>query len=316
MTKGMKWTVALGLLLSLSWSIGASFYMLGKAHDEADKTANLGYSVCLERVRQDLSKDDCDKERERNRAQYLEFATDQMLVVAILPLPFAWLASISLFAIVRALLIGLRASLSWKEMTWPTRVLVLSCAMFCSLSLLVAVLALSVLVLSTRVPVSPGESLLVIQYSPGEVEVSGSWQDEEEPKAEWMRQPIQSSKIRCSRNSGICTEAKATVYISDDGFKSLFVSTEQYEISSWTDSQIAYADDGLCRQARFTIDLVTKAVTGAEVPIEPAPKQCEELTARPSLKRKRMVDGIDVYFEEQRRARPWPLRIVGALFGG
>ena len=82
----------------------------------------------------------------------------------------------------------------------------------------------------------------------------GTWTSEPQGQAP----PVQTSEIRCIKQLMICTEA--TALVSDGGV--LNVISDSYDVADWQESRIVYKNDAECVNYVYTMDFLTKSVTG------------------------------------------------------
>lgn len=89
-----------------------------------------------------------------------------------------------------------------------------------------------------------------------------------------------------------------------------------YDIQSWTQDAIVLRREDLCSLDIFTIDLNTKAVTGAGQPANQDSEYCK--TYGNDSKKEwgfQLSKGFDVYWGLKQKARPFPLRVIQTMFG-
>lgn len=124
----------------------------------------------------------------------------------------------------------------------------------------IGTLSLTGAVIHSRVPVALSIFSDVLQIGPDQVKATGTWVIERSEQAD----PLQTTEIRCERTLRRCTSAAARVI---NGWQTLMqVEIDIYEISEWGASRIVFVDENpTCVRYVYTIDLLTKSVTGRRV---------------------------------------------------
>jgi hypothetical protein len=108
-----------------------------------------------------------------------------------------------------------------------------------------------------KVRVSPSPCGNVIKTGENLVTVEGTW-TRTDLADDAIANPLQTSKIERNKVKKRCIEASASV--SDSALLSEIV---EYDMHSWTPGAIVLRRDFPCATEIFTIDLNTKAVSGA-----------------------------------------------------
>ncbi len=228
------------------------------------------------------------------------------------PLPFAWLAAFILLYVGRAQLIGFRAVVPWATLTRARKLFVIFCGLFSAASILFGLVMLLNLYVDTKVRVSPGPFVDVIKTGDNLVTVEGTW-TRTDLTDDTIMNPLQTSKITCSKAENRCTEALASV--SDSTLMSEIVD---YDIQSWTPDAIVLRREFPCATELFTIDLNTKAVSGAGHRINENDLFCKSSSKSQNERSTwtyRLSNGFQVYWGLRQKARPLPLRVIQSIFG-
>lgn len=175
------------------------------------------------------------------------------------------------------------------------KLLIASGITFGLLMLFVVGVAISTWMIQYRVPVRPLNSLTVhgdanYAYATGTMFTEG----------ERGAMPLQTSEIKCSSQSRECLVATALVVPRNY----LHVSVDSYPVTEWTVSHLIFEDEAACVTNTYTINWVSKSVTGIRVRNK-TPKPGVDCSAiltdelRVSLR-----DGFQVGYEEEQRAYP------------
>jgi hypothetical protein len=127
-----------------------------------------------------------------------------------------------------------------------------------------------------------------------------------------MGEPLQTSTIDCNRTENRCTEAKASL-----AGNVLTSEVVEHDVQSWTSEAIVLKDTFPCAEEIYTIDLNTKAVSGAGHRINSDTSLCllSPAAAGETDWGYRLENGFPVYWDLRKKARPWPLRVIQSLFG-
>ena len=143
----------------------------------------------------------------------------------------------------------------------------------------------------------------------GFVTVTGTWV-RTDLTDDTILNPLQTSKIECDKAANKCTEALASV-----SGTTLLADVVDYEIQSWTHDSIVLRKDDLCATELFTIDLNTKAVTGAGHTAHESDAFCKMGHTEKKSWTFQLSNGFKTYWELRQKARPLPLRVFQSLFG-
>jgi hypothetical protein len=127
-------------------------------------------------------------------------------------------------------------------------------------------------------------------WDTGYVSATGTWTIAGEDQA-W---PQQASKIKCHRDSGVCTEATA-VLNNNDGQASLFVDVDTYEIERWDQYEVVTKPLQLgCTRYVKRIARLQKAASGIRSTTS-SDAFCKDVDQ--SEKYLTLVDGFDLYWK-------------------
>ena len=165
----------------------------------------------------------------------------------------------------------------------------------------VAVVALAAAVVEFRVPVTllgAGLTRLSGDY----VRVHGTWTINGEPQGD----PVQTTQVWCERLQNRCSGATAQIQKGVFEDRILNVVTEEYDVVSWSASQIVFRNDAaICVDYIYTIDLLTEAVAGRRVRKSTSPKADELCALLEDDLRLTLVDGYELSRKWERDALPW-----------
>jgi len=305
-----RW-VLMGLLTSIVWAVAAAVHSHSSDVEQANHSANFAYRVCTygKEVNHDKDLSSCIAEREKSMAVWMGGGSNKSAAfVALAPIPFAWLAVFILGYVVHAQIIGFRAVISWKSLPARKKGFVALCVVFCVAVVGFGVLWVGNLYVDSQVPVGMSTFLDLNQYG-NNVYVSGTW-TRTDLTGDSIADPLQTSKIECHKDENRCTEALASV-----GGSTLMAELINYDIQSWTPDAIVMRRDYECATELFTIDLNTKAVSGAGRKTNQDTPGCKMNTDDRPTWTYQLVKGFDVYWALRSKARPLPVRIIQSLFG-
>jgi hypothetical protein len=164
------------------------------------------------------------------------------------------------------------------------------------LVLWVIVIMITGAVVKSRVPVNLSPSKLVYGMQDSYAVASGTWVLENDEQAF----PLQTTQIRCERETKRCTAGTAMVMLGDQ----MNVDVSFYDIIAWEKSRVVFTDDSpQCVSYVYTIDLVTKVANGVRS------KKKDVTTAECATYDKELKlnlqDGFHVAYALQQKATPW-----------
>jgi len=305
--------VVVGFLFSLIWAIGAAIYTHNNDVESADHFAKSSYDSCItnKQISHDADLSSCDAERKTNQTAWMKGSNKGAVFVALAPLPFAWLAVFVLIYVIRAQIVGFRSVVPWSTLTRPKKWFAGFCCLSCALALLlVLVIALNAYV-DSKVPVGIAGFQDFTKWGDGFVTVTGTWtRTDLADTDDSIASPLQTSKIECDKATNRCTEAQALVSNS-----TLMTDLISYDIQSWTADAIVMVRDNLCTTEIFTIDLNTKAVTGAGHTTHETDAICASNKDDKKAWSYQLGNGFKTYWELRQKARPMPLRVIYSIFG-
>jgi hypothetical protein len=302
----------LGVVLSVVWVVGAAIHTHNADVERAEDFAKLSYKVCTDArlLAHDSDLSNCIRKRAESLQTSMSGSNANVAIVALVPIPFGWLAAFILLYAGRAQVVGFRAVVPWRILSLPRKTFVAFCALT---SLAAAFLALAwILNLYTdlQVPVALSPFKGVIRTGENWVTVEGTWTRSGVAAGSSMGYPLQTSRIECNKEGRRCTEARA--YVSENLLESDLV---EYEVESWTAASIVLTKGDLCTAEVFTIDLNTEAVSGAGHRINKDNEFCKTYASTEERWTYQLSNGFAVYWEQRQKARPLPLRIIQTLFG-
>jgi hypothetical protein len=291
---------------------------LSTHYDTVNRAKNLGdfsYHLCQDtKLYNPNDLEDCDAERDEMIKLSTAGGIGNSLFVALTPLPLFWMFGFIILHFWRIQVVGFRNTVQWSTLNKRKKAWVGWCFIFSFFALLIALMSYLILIQEYRVPVSLGSRVMVTPVGNDYVAVKGTW-TMEGLFNDTIMNPLQSSEIVCRKETGWCHESKA--YVSD---RHLGVETEDYVIVSWTTSSVVMKNELPCATELYTIDLNTKSVSGAGHYTNQNDANCKATWgAKRSNRREewklRMRDGFDVWQEEQKKARPYLMRLIQSLFG-
>ncbi|MFK4448485.1 hypothetical protein ABH944_008547 [Caballeronia udeis] len=306
-----------GIGLSIAWAIGATVQTHNRAVQNAQNYASFAYSVCTDGKDLAHSSDmsECAKEKSNNLAVWMEGDAANVAIVALAPLPFAWIFAYVLGGLCRALAIGLPVVLPWKSMSRFRKVFVVAGGLVSVGAALFGLTYLMGLYTDTRVPVTPSPLKAMVIDQGDTVTAEGTWTREGAlGLGSKLANPLQASKIICTQSDNRCVEARAQV--TSEGHV-LMVDEVEYDIESWSPTTIVFVDETPCARETYTIDRKTGAVNGAGTRVNPDAKMCNMRAAGETEDRweYHLADGFKTYWDLRQKARPTLLKVVQAFFG-
>jgi hypothetical protein len=306
-----RWQWA-GIVLSVVWALGAAISTHNADVESAQSFANFASKTCSanKELAHDRDLTSCEQERTKNLATWMEGDAGNVAFTALAPIPLGWLAGFILLYVGRAQIIGFRAVLQWKALTWFKKAFVWFCVAAGLTAVLLALTVVLNLYVDTRVPVGLSPFLDVIKTGDEFVTVTGTWTRSSGPNQSSLAFPLQTSRIECHRPQRRCTEARASVSET-----TLMSDLVEYDVDSWTAASIVLRNDDLCASEVFTIDLNTKAVSGAGHLINKDDPFCKRFAGSEDNWTYRLSNGFDVYWQQRQKARPLPLRLIQTFFG-
>ncbi len=302
--------VRIGILLSVVWMVGAAVY----THSDDVKTASfwekLDYDTCstAKQLNHDTDLSSCDAKRKEAHKTWMEGDNESMAFVALAPIPFAWFAVFVLVYVGRAFFIGFPVVVPWKTLSRPKKLFVGFCCVLSALFVLVGVTWVLNLYVDTKVPVGIS-SFQDFTSRDGFVTVTGTW-TRTDLTDDTIANPLQTSKIECDKAANKCIEAQASV-----SGTTMMTDLVYYDIQSWTPDAVVMRNDDLCATEIFTIDLNTKAVTGAGHSTHETDAFCASNHSDKKTWSFQLSNGFKTYWELRQKARPLPLRVIYSLFG-
>lgn len=308
-----------GVVLSIAWAIGAAVHTHNRDLQGAQSSASFAYNVCADSkdVAHSADLSECNKEKSESVAMSMEGDTANAAIVALAPLPFAWIFAYVLIGLGRALAIGLPVVLPWKSMSRPRKVFVVAGGLVSVGTALFGLTYLMGLYVDTLVPVTPGPVKAMVIDQGDTVIAEGTW-TREGPLGEGSKlgDPLQTSKITCTKADNRCVEARAE--ITGEGTNVLMVDELDYDIESWSPTTIVFVYETPCVRETYTIDRQTEAVNGVGINLQSNAKMCNMRVAAEATEDRweyHLGDGFKIYWDLRQKARPALLRIVQAFFG-
>lgn len=176
---------------------------------------------------------------------------------------------------------------------------------FVGLLLFVVGIAISIWMIQDRVPVTPLASLNV-SGDKNHAVATGTMVTEGERNA----MPLQVSEIKCFAHSRECIIGTAMIVYGDK----LYVAVDVSPIIEWSDSHVVFGEIKDCVTNTYTLNWVTKSVTGIRVKNPNPPKWADCSMIQVEQLRSTLRDGLEVGRAERDRAQPAFIKIMGAIF--
>ncbi len=299
--------VRLGCLVTVLWAVIAAVYTHHAAVERANDWVKRSYDICTATRQADLSS--CDTERLKAYETWMEGDKKNAAFVALAPIPFAWLATFILVYVVRVQLAGIRAVVPWNTLTRRKRWFVVFCFVAIGLTAVGTMLVGLNLYVDTKVPVGISPFQDLTKTGEDLVTVTGTW-TRTDLTDDTIADPLQTSKIECDKAANRCTEALASV-----SGATLMSDVVDYDIQSWTPDAIVLRKDDLCATTLFTVDLNTKAVTGAGHATHENESFCKLGASEHKNWTLQLSNGFQTYWGLRQKARPWPLRVIQSMLG-
>jgi hypothetical protein len=303
--------VSVMVTLSLVWAVSEGIHTHNADVERAEHFATFAYKVCTDgkALKHDADPASCEAERKKNLATWMDHSNANVAAAALIPIPFAWLTAFILLYFFRAQRIGFRAVVPWATFAALKKVFVVFCVLFSAAALLFGFVVIMNLYVDTNVPVALTPFVDVIATGDNLVTVSGTWM-RPDLVGDTIMNPLQTSKIECSKAENRCTEALASV-----SGNTLMADVVNYDIQSWTQDAIVLRRDSLCATELFTIDLNTKAVSGAGHRNNDYPMLCKTETSDKAEWTYQLTNGFNIYWGLRQKARPLVLRVIQSTFG-
>jgi hypothetical protein len=296
------------------WALGAGIHTRYADVERADNFAKFAYKVCsdskLLALAYDSDLSSCAQEREKNLEIWMKGSGANVAIAALAPIPFGWLTAFILLYVGRAQVVGFRAVVRWATLTWPKKAFVVFCALASLAAVLFGLTAILNLYVDAQVPVGLSPFKDMINTEGNRVIATGTWTRSCSTEGSSVMNPLQASRIECSKEEGRCTEARASL-----AGKVLTSELIGYDVESWTAAAIVLRLDDLCATEVFTIDLNTKAVSGAGHLVNKNDAYCKIYGGKEENWTYQLSNGFKVYSEQRQKARPLPLRLIQTLFG-
>jgi hypothetical protein len=307
----------IGILFSLIWIVGSFYVQYGDSIENATKLADLDYKSCIEKNTKIIIEGvkSCDLLKQEKYDLFMGGALTNASVIAFLPLPFFWIYGVILLTFYRCLAIGRKEVIKINLLSGTKRYFVYFCYFFTALTFLICIIVAMNNYADDKVPTYLGYKSRIMQYG-GSVSIEGTWTNKDLLDSNTrIVSPLQTSKIVCNREKLSCIESRAMIIVGN-GKPSMSAEIFEYEVLSWTKNTIIYSEPNMCYETIFSVDLNSKSVVGVERFANNAPNKeyCKE---DKSFKYGvyKLEDGIAVYEQHRKKASPYLLRLVYALFG-
>lgn len=296
----------IGVILSLVWLIYFPYTQISDANKQAIELTAWEYRSCLEDNIKLNQSNNCellrsDKINSLGQVNYLNIFIGTFFVLL-----FAWLTACIVFYLIKIIYSGFKKEIIWNELSVGKKWFAGLCYVYTGFLLLLFILLITGLYIETKVPYYLPSFTVSKDYN-GYVSVTGSWKSTQYKKDDILSAPLQTSHIVCHKSSASCIEARAFNYLNN---KTLQSKVFEYTITKWGNGEIEFINDSGCIFEKFTINLNSKVVNGSGYHL--ANKDCIANDEKWSYS---MVNGFDIYFEEQKKARPYIVKVISSLFG-
>lgn len=307
-----RWQI-FGVVISIAWAVGAWSHSHNSDVEAAKAFGALTYKTCTNEklLAHDTDLSSCESERTKNIDKWMRDgnSTANEIFVALVPIPFLWLAGLILLYFIRVQIAGLRAVVPWTILSPFKKAFVISCAFVSFAGLTFGVIAILNLYVDSKIPVSPSPFVDIIPTGSDFVAVAGTWV-RTDLSDDTIANPLQTSRIECNRLEGKCIEATAFVTGSVLG-----TELHTFDIKSWTQNAVVFENQEMCATEVYTIDFNTKTVSGAGHQTNQETDYCKMGFNGKKHWTVLLSNGFNVYWELRKKARPLPLRLVQTAFG-
>ena len=294
-----------GVVLSLVWLIYFPYTQISEANKQAIELTAWEYKNCLEDNLKAKQNNNCELLRAGKINSLEQVNYPYIFAGTFFVLLFAWLTACIVFYLVKIIHAGFKQTISWNKLSTGKKWFAGVCYFYSGFLILLSILLITGLYIETKVPYYLPFFSVSKDYN-GYVFVTGSWK-RTQYKDDILNTPLQTSNIVCHKNTVTCIEARAFTYL---GGKELQSKVFEYTITKWANGEIEFIKDLGCVVEKFTINLNSKVVNGSGYNL--ANKDCIANDEKWSYT---MVNGFDIYFEEQKKARPYLMKVILSLFG-
>ena len=234
-----------GIVLSILWAIGGGVHARDSDLDGAKSFADLSYKACTNEklLAHDSDLSSCEGERQAKIAKWLKDGNSHANIafLALVPIPLRLAGGLYPFLCCPCADRGLRCGCPMDGLSRWKKLFVVFCAVAGLATVLLSVMTILNLYVDTKVPVALSPFKDVTRGGDDFVTVVGTW-TRTDLTGETIANPLQASKIECSKQERKCVEAKA--YVTDNVMHSDLAT---YDIRSWTADSIVFVDEGDCR---------------------------------------------------------------------
>ena len=299
----------IGIALSILWIVFTWVNETNKTEKAANDFANFSYKTCLE-TKNISHHEDCQIEKQENLLIFLDSKYLNAGAASFLPIPFAWLLVFIFYYYFKSTFIGYKQIVVWKKLSPFHKIFTVFCLSSFGLVILFSILVALNSYVDSEVPVSLPPFVDVHKYVYGNeviVDAAGTWTGSGIPF--FMDSILSHSEIKCSKSKQTCLEAKA--YLSGESLESKLI---EYPVIRWTDISVLFKNEMPCYEELFTIDLITKKVSGIGKTLA-GKEGCLASSSSDKNWDYQLSDGFKVYREERQKARPWLMRVIESFFG-
>lgn len=315
MRRSTKAFIVVAIVASIIWAVGAWYHSSTSQLESAKSYAELSFQACRGKrlVAHETDMSPCEAERNVNIQKWLTEGnyTGNNLFISLVPIPFIWLGLFLLLYIIRVQVSGIRATVPWSSVGIAKKAFVV----FCVLCLVATALFITVDLLNgaadSRVPVGLDSTGPDVTITPYFVSATGTWV-RSDLRYDTIANPIQTSEIDCTRDSGQCVQSTAYV-MSGLGSNSLGTKLDTFSIEKLTTDAVVFADIGECATTVYTIDLNTKVVSGAGHLTNQDDAVCKMNFRSRDHWSVQLENGFDIYWKLHQAERPWLLRVIQAV---
>ena len=317
--KSLSTTQWIGLVVSLLWVLGQIYYQYSDADVNAQNSARLSYEGCLleQQRTQALDLTTCELKRAKTYTLWMGNTWETAFVVALLPLPFAWLYGFICITLMRIFTAGARQLINLKSLNLPKRLFGYFCYFVCVATFLMGLLASMRIYVDYQVPTYIGFDKKIFSSGNDYINAEGTWKSSEDEFPKIGNSRLQTSKIICHRDNKKCFESQSSILRTKSGKPHLQSDLLEFEIFSWTTNSVVYGSKNICHDLIYTIDLNSKTVNGVAAFVDHSGVKgyCPQSKDNPKPTTYTLVDGYSVFKDEQMKARPWLMRVMFSVLG-
>jgi len=311
-----RWQI-FGLFATILWIVGALYLTYNEASENAQNSSNFAFDTCtsLQEGKQSTDTASCVQQKQEEYELFMIGTWTNASIAAFFPIPFFWMFGVILLTAYRCFAIGYKEVLNLQKFSKIKRYFVYFSYLFTAITVLFFAIYSMDKHVDGKVPTYLGYQKSVNSYD-GYVAVEGTWVSGNSlDYSSKMYSPHQTSKIVCRQDKMLCIESRAMIKFG--GSKpSLAAELMQYEVEKWTKDSIVFIEESACSTIVLTLDLNSKSLNSIEKFSANAPNKsfCDQYKNKQETFF-RLENGYTVYNDLRKKASPYPLKIINALFG-